>query len=87
MITPFLLIRSLSNVALSVIYISLGREEEKSTAVVTGVLLGLTSVVLYVGLVVIAFEKDWDMPKIPNISGGTNLAYDADNEASREPFP
>ncbi|KAH6698275.1 hypothetical protein BKA61DRAFT_682653 [Leptodontidium sp. MPI-SDFR-AT-0119] len=87
MITPFLLIRSLSNVALSVIYISLGREEEKSTAVVTGVLLGLTSVVLYVGLVVIAFEKDWDMPKIPNISGGINLAYDADNEASREPFP
>jgi hypothetical protein len=82
MITPFLLIRSLSNVALSVIYISLGREEEKSTAVVTGILLGLTSIVVYVGLVVIAFEKDWDVPKVPKISEVTNLVYRVDNEAS-----
>jgi hypothetical protein len=87
MITPFLLIRSLSNVALSVIYISLGREEEKSTAVVTGVLLGLTSVVVYVGLVVIAFEKDWDMPEVPKISTGINLAYRMDNEAGGKLFP
>ena len=86
-IAPFLVIRSISNVALSVFYITLGRKEEKSTAVVTGVLLGLTSVVVYVGLVVVAFEKDWDVPKVPKIARIVDTAYRVDNEADGKPSP
>jgi hypothetical protein len=83
MITPFLIIRSVSNIALTVIYIFLAREEQKSTAVVTGVLLGITSVVIYVGLVVIAFEKDWD---VRNINRLVNGAYHLNNEADGNLF-
>jgi hypothetical protein len=72
---------------LSVIYITLGRKEEKSTAVVMGVLLGLTSVVVYVGLVVVAFEKDWDVPKVPTIARLVDTAYHVDNEADGKLFP
>ena len=79
MIVPFLLIRSLANVALSVFYITLGREEEKFTAVVIGVLLGLTSVVVYVGLVIIAFQKDWDMPVEPEVGKIVTLASQLDD--------
>ncbi|KUJ11021.1 uncharacterized protein LY89DRAFT_688983 [Mollisia scopiformis] len=86
-IAPFLVIRSISNVALSVIYITLGRKEEKSTAVVVGILLGLTSVVVYVGLVVIAFEKDWDVPKVPTIARFVDTAHHLDNEADGKLFP
>jgi hypothetical protein len=72
---------------LSVIYITLGRKEEKSTAVVTGVLLGLTSVVVYVGLVVVAFEKDWDVPKVPKLADVVNTTSKVDNEAAGKLSP
>jgi uncharacterized membrane protein YozB (DUF420 family) len=86
-IAPFLVIRSISNVALSVIYITLGRKEEKSTAVVTGVLLGLTSVVVYVGLVIVAFEKDWIVPKVPIIRRVVDTISNVDHEADGKLFP
>jgi hypothetical protein len=59
-ITPFLVIRSASNVAFTIIYVYLAHPEQKSTGVTTAVLLGVTSVVVYTGLVVVGFKKDWD---------------------------
>ncbi|CZR57851.1 uncharacterized protein PAC_07740 [Phialocephala subalpina] len=61
-VTPFLVIRSISNLALTLIYVYLAHYEQKSTGVIIAVLLGLTSVAVYTGLVIIGLEneKDWD---------------------------
>lgn len=66
---PFLVIRSISNLALTIIYVYLAHYEQKSTGVITAVLLGLASVAVYTGLVVIGLEndKDWDLAVDPSI--------------------
>jgi hypothetical protein len=68
-VMPFLIIRSISNLALTIIYVYLAHYEQKSTGVITAVLLGLTSVAVYTGLVVIGLEndKDWDPAVDPSI--------------------
>jgi hypothetical protein len=72
MITPFLVIRSISNVTLTIIYVYLAREEQKSTGLITAVLFGITSVIVYTGLVLIGLEEDWDVknPHVPQDPGG-----------------
>jgi hypothetical protein len=60
-ISPFLLLRSISNLALTIIYVYLAHDEQKSLGVITAVLVGMTSIVVYTGLVVVGFEKDWDV--------------------------
>jgi hypothetical protein len=63
-----------------VIYTYLGHEEQKSTGLIVAVLIGLTSVVVYVGLVMIGFENDWQL-------GGSNISYvDDGGENSRVAF-
>ena len=66
---PFLVIRSISNLALTIIYVYLAHYGQKSTGVITAVLLGLASVAVYTGLVVIGLEndKDWDLAVDPSI--------------------
>ena len=61
LITPFLVHRSTSNLALTTIYVYLAHDEQRSTGVITAVLLGVTSVVVYSGLVIVGFQKDWDV--------------------------
>jgi hypothetical protein len=76
MIAPFLIIRSISNVTLTIIYVYLAREEQKSTGIITAVLFGITSVIAYTGLVTIGFEEDWDVknPHVPeDLSGVSEL--------------
>jgi hypothetical protein len=75
-ITPFLVIRSISNLALTLIYVYLAHYEQKSTGVITAVLLGLTSVAVYTGLVVIGLDnqKDWELGADP--SGCVNIIFD-----------
>ncbi len=68
-ITPFLVVRSISNLAFTIIYVYLAKEEHKSTGVITAVLLGITSVVVYIGLVFVGFEKDWDVKINPRQCG------------------
>ena len=59
---PFFVIRSISNLALTIIYVYLAHYEQKPTGVITAVFLGLASVTVYTGLVLIGLEndKDWD---------------------------
>jgi hypothetical protein len=75
-VTPFLVIRSISNLALTLIYVYLANYEQKSTGVITAVLLGLTSVAVYTGLVVIGLdnEKDWELGADP--SRCVNIIFD-----------
>jgi ABC-type sulfate transport system permease component len=61
MVTPFLVIRSGTNVAFAVIYVYLAQDEQTSAGVISAVLLGITAVVLYAGLVFMGFEKDWNL--------------------------
>jgi hypothetical protein len=67
-VMPFLVIRSISNLALTLIYVYLAHSEQKSTGVITAVLLGLTSVFSYTGLVMIGLgpETDWIMGVDPH---------------------
>ena len=59
MVTPFLVIRSIAALALSIIYVYLLKEEQNYTGLVKAVLLGITSIIIYTGLVFIGFQKDW----------------------------
>ena len=61
---PFLVIRSLANVAFTAVYVYLASKEQKSTGVTTAALVAIPSVVVYVTLVVIGFEKDWSLKRI-----------------------
>lgn len=69
-VVPFLVIRSITNIVLTIIYVFLGYDEQKSTGVITAVLLGVTSVVVYTGVVVVGFEKEWYLQNsvIPKIN-------------------
>jgi hypothetical protein len=72
---PFLVIRSISNLALTLIYVYLAHYEQKSTGVITAVLLGLTSVAVYTGLVVIGLDNEgWELGADP--SGCVNIIFD-----------
>lgn len=59
MVTPFLVIRSIALVVLTVIYIYLGQDMVESAGIINAALVGITSVVVYTGLVLIGFAKDW----------------------------
>lgn len=52
---------------LTIIYVHLGHEELKSTGVTVSALLGITSVVIYGGLVTIGFDDGWDLRNLPGI--------------------
>lgn len=68
MVTPFLAIRSVSNLTLTIIYVTLAHEEQKSTGIIMGILFGLTSVVIYLGLVIIGFDDGWDLTNFHGIT-------------------
>jgi hypothetical protein len=68
MITPFLIFRSASNLALTIVYVHLGHEEQQLTGVMVSVLLGITSVAVYGALVTIGFDEGWDVKRPPGIS-------------------
>jgi len=72
-VTPFLVLRSVSNLALTIIYVYVAHDEQKSTGVITAVLLGMSSVVVYTGLVV-GFEQDWDVRDGPG--SAVNIGQD-----------
>jgi len=75
MVTPFLVIRSISNLILTIIYVTLAHEEQKSTGIIMGTLFGLTSVVIYLGLVIIGFDDGWDLKNfhaIPDPGGAVD---------------
>jgi hypothetical protein len=59
MVTPFLVIRSFAALALGIIYIYLANDEQNYTGLINAALLGVTSIVVYAGLVFIGFQKDW----------------------------
>lgn len=59
MVTPFLVIRAAVNVAFAVLYVYLLHDQQESFGVLKAALLGLPSVVLYTGLVLIGFSQDW----------------------------
>ena len=65
MVAPFLVIRSATNVAFAVFYVYLGHEQQNSVGVISASLLGITSVVLYAGLVFMGFCKDWSWQVAP----------------------
>jgi hypothetical protein len=82
-IMPFLVIRSLANVAFTAVYVYLASKEQKSTGVTTAALVAIPSVVVYVTLVVIGFEKDWSLKRsvVPGIDAdqwGNQLATATD---------
>jgi len=58
-VTPFLVIRSLAALTLGIIYIYLAKDEQNYTGLINAALLGVTSIVVYAGLVFIGFQKDW----------------------------
>jgi hypothetical protein len=61
---------------LTLIYVYFAKYEQKSTGVVTAVLLGLTSVAVYTGLVLIGLGKkeDWELGADP--SRWVNIIFD-----------
>jgi hypothetical protein len=59
MVTPFLVIRSFAALALGIIYIYLANDEQNYTGLINAALLGITSIVVYAGLLLIGFQKDW----------------------------
>jgi hypothetical protein len=59
MVTPFLVIRAFAALALGIIYIYLSNDEQNYTGLINAALLGITSIVVYAGLVFIGFQKDW----------------------------
>jgi hypothetical protein len=63
-IMPFLVIRSLANVAFTAVHVYLASKEQKSAGVTTAALVAIPSVVVYVTIVVIGFEKDWSWKKV-----------------------
>jgi hypothetical protein len=56
-----LVLRSVANVAFTTFYVCLAHYEQKSTGVIAAVLLGITSVIPYTGLVVVGFNKNWKL--------------------------
>jgi hypothetical protein len=64
-----LVVRSAANLAFTIFYIYLAHYEQKSTGVIAAVLLGITSVILYTGLVVVGFDKDWILQR-PRVVDG-----------------
>jgi hypothetical protein len=81
MITPFLIFRSASNLALTIVYVHLGHEEQQSTGLMVSVLLGITSVAVYGALVTIGFDDGWDVknpPRISNVDGVVTVAQQFD---------
>lgn len=68
-----LVLRSVANVAFTIFYVYLAHYEQKSTGVIAAVLLGITSVILYTGLVVVGFDKNWKLRGsnvVPGIDNG-----------------
>jgi hypothetical protein len=61
MVTPFLVIRTAVNVAFAVLYVYLLYDQQESFGVIKAALLGLPSIVLYTGLVLIGFSQDWNL--------------------------
>jgi hypothetical protein len=53
---------------MTIIYVHLGWKEQKSTGLMIGLLLGITSIVVYFGLLVIGFDDGWDLKDIPGVS-------------------
>jgi len=93
MVTPFLAIHSAANVAFAVLYTYLGHEQQNSNGVISASLLGITSVVLYAGLVFMGFCKDWsrqDAPvlysDVPQDSYGSAAVSKQYNSQSKQPF-
>lgn len=93
MVTPFLAIRSAANVAFAVLYTYLGHEQQNSNGVISASLLGVTSVVLYAGLVLMGRCKDWswrdepapysDVPQDGYGSAAVSQQYD---NQTKKPF-
>jgi hypothetical protein len=65
MVTPFLVIRAAVNVAFAVLYVYLLHDQQESFGVIKAALLGLPSIFLYTGLVLIGFSQDWDLQPAP----------------------
>jgi hypothetical protein len=65
MVTPFLVMRTAVNVAFAVLYVYLLHDQQESFGVIKAALLGLPSIVLYTGLVLIGFSQDWDLLPAP----------------------
>jgi hypothetical protein len=90
MVTPFLAIRSAANVAFAVLYTYLGHEQQNSNGVISAGLLGITSVVLYAGLVFMGFCKDWSREDAPVLysqhSYGSATASQQYNSQVKQPF-
>lgn len=59
MVTPFLIMRATVDVAFAVLYVYLLHDQQESFGVIKAALLGLPSIVLYTGLVLIGFSQDW----------------------------
>jgi len=75
-ITPLLVLRSVANVAFTTFYVYLAHYEQKSTGVIAAVLLGITSVIVYTGLVVVGFDKNW-------ILRGSGVVPEIDNDIDK----
>jgi hypothetical protein len=72
-----LVLRSVANVAFTIFYVYLAHYEQKSTGVIVAVLLGITSVILYTGLVVVGFDKNWKLRSsdvVPEIDNGIDTS-------------
>jgi hypothetical protein len=65
MVTPFLVIRAAVNVAFAVLYVYLLHDQQESFGVIKAALVGLPSIVLYTGLVLIGFSQDWYLLPAP----------------------
>jgi hypothetical protein len=65
MVTPFLVMRAAVNVAFAVLFVYLLHDQQESFGVINAALLGVPSVILYTGLVLIGFSQDWYLPPAP----------------------
>jgi hypothetical protein len=65
MVTPFLVINCITNLVFAVTYVYLLQDKQKWFGVLSAVLLGLSSVVLYAGLVLIGRQKGWSGQAAP----------------------
>jgi hypothetical protein len=61
MVTPFLVIRSIAALALSIIYVYLANDEQNYIGLINAALLGIAAIIIYAGLVFIGFQKDWSL--------------------------
>jgi hypothetical protein len=57
--------RAAVNIAFAVLYVYLLHDQQESFGVIKAALLGLPSVVLYTGLVLIGFSRDWYLLPAP----------------------